>query len=1163
MKTFLSDILVKAGITVQGTITGNSIVKSGGTSSQFLKADGSIDSNTYLTGITLSQVTSALGYTPPSGSGTSGYVSKFTGSGSLGNSSIYDSGTAVTIGNTNGLRAFNIYSSTADNHLAIYGPAPSVSLSDAPVGTYQAKFGLATASNQYATGAVAGDFVIISQTGSVFFNTNSINALKLTSTGAGVFNNSVTAGSFVKSGGTSSQFLKADGSVDSNTYLTSSALSSYLPLSGGTITGNLLVNGQFSITQNSTSAIAVLTQAGSGRIVEFNNSGALVAYVTNAGLIYGSSFVKSGGSAAQILAADGSVITAGTGITISGGVISSTGGGGSYLPLTGGTVTGQTNFSAGTGGSSGQNTVVGVQIQGLSAYASLELGVESNYTGVIRSYGNDIRYYAGHWRTVGTASSEDHSHYWYTSKNGSTNWSTAKMQLDQDGTLSLPLGQLVMGTSGTSYIRMGRFPQSTSNSGEAWIGRAADRSTGSMTVQLGGSSNASFFEVVDYGWTTVTFKAGMNDFSYKGNAILHAGNYTSYSPSLTGSGASGTWGINVSGTAAQLGGYSLEGGTSVATRIFNNKGQNHTTNTNFNTVMTPGPNYMQQGTNGPTGTASHQWYGFMFGLGGEYGTSTGSTGNYGSQLYYARAQQGGDQYLYARDLENGSWGSWRKLYAGYADSAGSASSAGYANAVYLGGSSSYTITNSAWAGSGGYHGYTFTGGNYRFGFSSTSGVIDVYADGNFYATDNSYLVLHAGNYNSYAPTLTGGNASGTWGINITGNSSTTDRVYPFGAAIDSADIGYGLRVWYDWAYSGTYRNGITIGSNPGDQAYGFQLWQNMWDERTYTRRKNGGWQATRTLLTAQDDNYAYNMNQYVRSSDSPSFSAVYASNWFRSYGWTGLYNQDYGTHFRPNASSSYGTWEIFGWNKGGYGGVLIQDPQGYYNNMMFENGNGGHYQENGAGWGWYYNRGSDCFAPSSSTTSPSYRFLNDGHGQNRGDWSIWGFTGMADVQIGGTHYWNGNYMYEWRDWGGWGSYWFYRNGGDIIGQLYAIYTVTGSISDMRYKKDVTALPYGLNEVMKMNPIKYHYNLPKESMLANDPDFFLGFSAQEIQSLVPEAVHEQMGYEEGDSMHGSLAITYNELIPVCVQAIKDQQVIIQNQSTKIAILESKINQLLNN
>lgn len=42
----------------------------------------------------------------------------------------------------------------------------------------------------------------------------------------------VTATSFIKSGGTSSQFLKADGSVDST---------AYLPLTGGTMTGVLTI----------------------------------------------------------------------------------------------------------------------------------------------------------------------------------------------------------------------------------------------------------------------------------------------------------------------------------------------------------------------------------------------------------------------------------------------------------------------------------------------------------------------------------------------------------------------------------------------------------------------------------------------------------------------------------------------------------------------------------------------------------------------------------------------------------------------------------------------------------------------------------------------------------------------------------------------------------
>jgi hypothetical protein len=52
-------------------------------------------------------------------------------------------------------------------------------------------------------------------------------------------NNTTFYGNIIRNGGTSSQFLKADGSLDSNTYATTSSLSSYLPLSGGTLTGAL------------------------------------------------------------------------------------------------------------------------------------------------------------------------------------------------------------------------------------------------------------------------------------------------------------------------------------------------------------------------------------------------------------------------------------------------------------------------------------------------------------------------------------------------------------------------------------------------------------------------------------------------------------------------------------------------------------------------------------------------------------------------------------------------------------------------------------------------------------------------------------------------------------------------------------------------------------
>lgn len=57
----------------------------------------------------------------------------------------------------------------------------------------------------------------------------------------------ITADKFIKSGGTSSQFLKADGSIDSSIYLTTTSLLGYIPYSGATDNVHL---GAYTITAN-------------------------------------------------------------------------------------------------------------------------------------------------------------------------------------------------------------------------------------------------------------------------------------------------------------------------------------------------------------------------------------------------------------------------------------------------------------------------------------------------------------------------------------------------------------------------------------------------------------------------------------------------------------------------------------------------------------------------------------------------------------------------------------------------------------------------------------------------------------------------------------------------------------------------------------------------
>ena len=79
----------------------------------------------------------------------------------------------------------------------------------------------------------------------------------------------IKAGDFIKDGGTSSQFLKADGSVDSNTYLTGSSLSNYVTTNTTqTISGTKTFSSNLSVgSLSSTSGI------GSTRVLKVSSIG--------------------------------------------------------------------------------------------------------------------------------------------------------------------------------------------------------------------------------------------------------------------------------------------------------------------------------------------------------------------------------------------------------------------------------------------------------------------------------------------------------------------------------------------------------------------------------------------------------------------------------------------------------------------------------------------------------------------------------------------------------------------------------------------------------------------------------------------------------------------------------------------------------------------------
>lgn len=108
-------------------------------------------------------------------------------------------------------------------------------------------------------------------------------------------------------------------------------------------------------------------------------------------------------------------------------------------------------------------------------------------------------------------------------------------------------------------------------------GNAATVTNGVYTTgaqSIAGTKTFSDTPIFSGGTTQVGSSAGVyRQFRYDGtissdgstfNALLHAGNYTSYSPGLTGTGASGTWGINITGSSANTSIVSSPDGDRVA-----------------------------------------------------------------------------------------------------------------------------------------------------------------------------------------------------------------------------------------------------------------------------------------------------------------------------------------------------------------------------------------------------------------------------------------------------------------------------------------------------------------------------------------------------------------------------------------------------------------------
>jgi hypothetical protein len=167
----------------------------------------------------------------------------------------------------------------------------------------------------------------------------------------------------------------------------------------------------------------------------------------------------------------------------------------------------------------------------------------------------------------------------------------------------------------------------------------------------------------------------------------------------------------------------------------------------------------------------------------------------------------------------------------------------------------------------------------------------VTVDGDLKRYSDGALYIHSSNYNSYAPTLTGEGASGSWGISITGSaggvswanvSSKPSRWLNTTNLIDdnAPDTLTESGFWQSYLGSGnptgTWFNYVNVRhSNPGN-GHGFQLGMSYYDNNLWFRsyQGNGTYQTWSRALGTSTDPYPSNMNQYVRTTDDVTHNST-------------------------------------------------------------------------------------------------------------------------------------------------------------------------------------------------------------------------------------------------------------------------------------------------
>lgn len=494
--------------------------------------------------------------------------------------------------------------------------------------------------------------------------------------------------------------------------------------------------------------------------------------------------------------------------------------------------------------------------------------------------------------------------------------------------------------------------------------------------------------------------------TWKGNTILHAGNYNSYTPTLTGGGASGTWGINITGNASKLDPLSGDSSYKLA----------YTADGARTNAGEWGRAVMYYVPNGQT-----------YGIRVDRADNADTVGGFNANAFY-------------RNIGFEGGGSNADTLAESRSAFTYANNAPYSGPILYVGASGYGLQLNA----------TYQSGN-DIAFRTRNGDAGTF---NPWRT-----IVHSGNIASQF--VTGLNSSNSISQRGSNGSWNADfQATPAGSLSYGGDLGANTvnGPGGSWWMQQNFRHTNSSSFWGVQVAWGWEDNQSKLATRNISGGIYGGWVY---YMNNSNSTYAYNMNQYVRTSDSPTFANLYLN----------------------STLSLPGT-------------------------INFTNGGG-----------------------------PTY--ILEGYGIRLYGGGIQPVQAANCSLLVGTVAAGGNY----------GS-----------GNIYATGDVTAYYSDGRLKHNLNRIDNALSKVLSLNGYTYQHNILGQKLLGENPNkIHSGLIAQEVQKVLSEVVtiapFDLNGFDDngnGISKSGEnyLTIKYERLVPLLIEAIKEQQIQIEELKKSI-------------